>query len=110
MSFPERILCCGGPILSIDEDTSLVMSHRVLDGAKQTSPDALTVICPFCNVLFNEYQQTIGERYGTEYDMPVFFLPQILALAMGFEPKEIRIKKKSARYKKFFEKFEEGKQ
>ncbi len=109
IDFPERILCCGGPILAIDEESSANMTKRVLDGAKAASPDALAVICPFCNVMYSEYQPAIGKKHNVEYNMPVFFLTQILGLAMGFEPKEMRIKKKSERYSSFFEKFEAGK-
>jgi len=105
--YPERILCCGGPILAIDENASMSMSRRVLDGAKRGLCDAGTVVCPFCNVMFNEYQPAIGEKYGIEYDIPIFYLTQILGLAMGFKPRELRLKAKSARYKKFFEKFKE---
>jgi len=110
VDYPERILCCGGPILAIDEASSSEMSRRVLDGAKSRAPDALTVICPFCNVMYSEYQPTIGEKYNIEYNMPVFFLPQLLGLAMGFKPKEVRIKRKSERYRNFFNKLEEGQQ
>jgi heterodisulfide reductase subunit B2 len=110
VDYPERILCCGGPILAISEESSSDMSKRVLDGAKAKNPDALTVICPFCNVMYSEYQSTIGEQYGIQYDMPVFFLPQLLALGMGFKPKELRIKRKSERYRAFFKKLEEGHQ
>lgn len=110
VDYPERILCCGGPILAISEESSSEMSRRVLDGAKAKDPDALTVICPFCNVMYSEYQAAIGEQYNVEYNMPVFFLPQLLALGMGFDPKELRIKKKSDRYRDFFKKLEEGRQ
>ncbi len=110
VDYPERILCCGGPILAIDEDSSSEMTRRILDGAKSRKPDALTVVCPFCNVMASEYQQTIGEKYNVEYDMPVFFLTQLLGLGMGFKPKELRLKRKSERYKAFFKKLEGGQQ
>ena len=110
IDYPERILCCGGPILAISEDSSSEMAKRVLDGAKAKEPDALTVICPFCNVMYSEYQSAIGEKHGVEYNMPVFFLPQLLGIAMGFNPKDLRIKRKSERYRDFFKKLEEGQQ
>lgn len=108
VDYPERILCCGGPILAIDEESTMSMARRALDGAKRGESDAGIVICPFCNVMFNEYQQTIGEKFGVEYDIPIFFLPQILGLALGFSPRELRIKKRSSRYKGFFKKMEGG--
>jgi heterodisulfide reductase subunit B len=105
VDFPEKTLCCGGPILAIDENASKGMTQKVLDAVTENKSDAIVVVCPFCYVMFDEYQSVIGKEIGAEYNIPVFFLTQILGLALGFEPKELGLRTKG-RYKKFFEKLE----
>ncbi len=107
IQYKDKMQCCGGGILSFDEETPMKMVKQKLDHIKTAKADAITLICPFCNVMYDEYQPTIAEKYETEYDIPVLFYPQLLGLAMGLDPKkELAIKKNRVRVKPLLEKLE----
>lgn len=87
--------CCGGAILAVDEETSVKMVKEKLIHVHEANADVMAVHCPFCNVMYSEYQK--DPRMELDFKIPVVFTPQILGLAMGFEPKPLGMKKKVAK-------------
>jgi heterodisulfide reductase subunit B len=87
--------CCGGAILAVNEETSVKMVREKLIHINEANADVLSVHCPFCNVMYSEYQK--DPRIDIDFKLPVVFTPQILGLAMGFDPKELGMKKKVAK-------------
>lgn len=81
--------CCGGALLAIDESISLQMSRSKLEHVKESGADAINVVCPFCSVMYDDSQRRIERTFGTEYNIPVLYYPQILGLAVGLEPEAI---------------------
>jgi heterodisulfide reductase subunit B len=94
--------CCGGAILAVNEETSIKMVREKLVHVHEAQGDVMAVHCPFCNVMYSEYQK--DPRIEIDFKIPVIFTPQILGLAMGYTPKELGMKKKIA--KMFLEKDE----
>jgi heterodisulfide reductase subunit B len=84
--------CCGGAILAVDEETSVKMVREKLVHVHDANADAMTVHCPFCMVMYSEYQK--DPNINIDFKMPVVFTPQILGLAMGYTPKELGMRKK----------------
>jgi heterodisulfide reductase subunit B len=87
--------CCGGAILAVDEETSVEMVKEKIIHVHDAEADMMTVHCPFCMVMYSEYQK--DPRMELDYKIPVVFTPQILGLAMGYEPKKLGMKKKVAK-------------
>ncbi len=110
LDFPEKILCCGGAILAIDENASMGMTHIVLDSVKSLEADAMVTICPFCHLMYDEYQATIGTKYGKDYNIPTLFFTQLLGLAFGHNPKELGMKFNAVRTKDLVKKITGGEQ
>ncbi len=86
--------CCGGAILAVDEETSISMVREKLINVHEAHADVLAVHCPFCNVMYSEYQK--DPRIDIDFKIPVIFTPQILGLALGFDAKQLGMKKKIA--------------
>lgn len=86
--YKNRLQCCGGGILSISEDTSVKMVKEKLDNIKTAEADAMTLLCPFCSIMYDEYQPTIETSFDAEYNIPVLFYSQLLGIAMGLDPKK----------------------
>lgn len=84
--------CCGGAILAVNEETSVKMVREKLIHVNDAQADVLGVHCPFCSIMYSEYQN--DPRIDLDFKIPVVFTPQILGLAMGFSPKEVGLKKK----------------
>jgi heterodisulfide reductase subunit B len=106
IDYPEKILCCGGAILAIDENASMGMTQIVLDAIKSHDADAIATICPFCHVMYDEYQQSIGNKNNTEYEIPTLFFTQLLGLAFGHDRKELGLKYNAVNTKSLITKIE----
>lgn len=89
VDYRDKKRCCGGPLLPVEEKTSLAVAKQKLDDVKESGADAISLVCPFCAVMYDSNQKGIASEFETEYDLPVLYLPQILGIAMGFDRKEL---------------------
>lgn len=92
ISYENKLQCCGGGVLAIDEKVALAVAHSKLESIRVHQADAMVLLCPFCNIMYESNQRKIEKVYGTEYKLPILFYPQLLGLAMGIEPDELGIK------------------
>jgi heterodisulfide reductase subunit B len=93
IDYENRKNCCGGAIIAVDEETAVKMVKEKLININAAGAEMLAVQCPYCNVMYGEYQK--DERMNLEFKLPLVFLPQILGLAMGFDgKKDLGMKKK----------------
>ena len=107
ISYKDKLQCCGGGILAVSENTSMDMVKQKLDHLKEVEADALIVICPFCDIMYDEYQPTIGAKADVKYDIPVLYYTQLLGLAMGFHPrKDLAVNKNQVKVKPLLKKIE----
>ena len=89
VKYETKKYCCGGAILGVEESTALGLSGRKLQDVLAIEADALISICPFCSVLYEDNQKKVEEQLETEINLPVLFYPQVLGLAMGYDPKDL---------------------
>jgi heterodisulfide reductase subunit B len=89
IDYGGKEVCCGGPVLPVDEKTALSVAKGKLDAVVDAGADALCLVCPFCAVMYDSTQKSIENQFGTSYKLPVLYLPQILGLAMGYDRKEL---------------------
>ena len=80
--------CCGGDILAIEEKTATKVVNSKLKDIQYVGAEAMVLHCPFCSIMYDEYQATIEETFNEVYKLPVLFLPQVVGLAMGMDPKK----------------------
>lgn len=87
--YEDRNQCCGGGILGIEEQTALALPKKKLDHVQAVGAEALIVICPFCDIMYELNQRRIEKLYQTQYRLPILYYPQLLGLALGFVPHEL---------------------
>ena len=87
VDFKDKMACCGAALLAVDEKTSVNMTKYKLDNIKAAGAEGMVSQCPFCGIMYDVYQNTIGE-----YNLPVLYLPQLLGVAFGIDPKELGFK------------------
>jgi heterodisulfide reductase subunit B len=87
--YEEKLACCGGALLAVDEGLALKISKKKLDNLKANQVDAIVLICPFCSIMYESNQRKIETTFQTEYHLPVLYYPQILGLALGMAPNEL---------------------
>jgi len=83
---PNKMSCCGGGILNIDESVAVEMTKMKLVSLSSKDVDALLLICPFCGIMYSRYQRLIMKE-GKE--IPVIYYPQLLGLALRLNPDEL---------------------
>ena len=89
VDYENKRECCGGGLLAIDENISLQMSRDKLEHVKESGADAMSLVCPFCSVMYDDNQRKIERTFGVEYNIPVLYYPQVLGLAVGLDPEEL---------------------
>ena len=83
--------CCGAGMTMADEDTVLDLSHKILGDAARHGANCLVVACPMCHVNLDMKQSDIERRYGVRHDLVVYYLSDLVGLALGLDEHSLGI-------------------
>ena len=83
--------CCGFHVVLTEERVALGMSGRHLTRAKAGGADCMVTPCPLCHTVLDAYQPNTEHQLGTRIGLPVLHVSQLVGLAMGIEPKRLRL-------------------
>jgi succinate dehydrogenase / fumarate reductase cytochrome b subunit len=83
--------CCGFPMLTFNRDKALAMGGNHILEAKDKGADLLVTPCPLCHLNLDGQQPDAARVLKKDIGVPIFHLPQLLGLAFGFEPEELRL-------------------
>jgi heterodisulfide reductase subunit B len=86
-----RTECCGAGMTMANEDTVLELSHRILSDAQQHGANCLVTACPMCHVNLDMKQRDIERRYAVRHNLTVYYLSDLVGLALGIAPEELGI-------------------
>lgn len=89
VDYDAKRQCCGGAVLGVNESLSLALSNKTLASIKKSGADLMTLICPFCDVMYELNQKKIESTFNASYGIPVLYYTQLLGLALGFAPDEV---------------------
>lgn len=106
VDFPGKTRCCGFPILTINEKNSVQMVANHTASAKQLGADALVTPCPLCHLNLDGYQPSAMRQTQQDINIPIIHLPQLVGLAMGFDPKELGLSRHIISTKKVLSKIQ----
>jgi succinate dehydrogenase / fumarate reductase cytochrome b subunit len=81
--------CCGFPVITMNKKTSLTQAGRHLGDAIDAGADALVTPCPLCHLNLDLQQPEASKYVDRDLGIPVLHFPQLVGLALGFEPKEL---------------------
>ncbi len=95
--------CCGGAVLAFDEETASELAKAKLLNVKEAGAKAMVVICPFCSVMYDDGQKSIEKKYELQLGIPVLFLPQLIGLALGLDPKSLGLNLNTVKTKQLLE-------
>ncbi len=83
--------CCGFPILTINRENSLKQTGNHIHEAQDHGADALVSPCPLCHLNLDAQQPAAKAVIKHDIDLPILHLPQMIGLALGIEPKDLRL-------------------
>ena len=81
--------CCGFPIVTMNRETSLRQAGTHIGDALDADADCLVTPCPLCHLNLDMQQPEAAKIVGRELGLAVLHLPQLIGLALGFEPKQL---------------------
>ncbi|MEN6452150.1 MAG: CoB--CoM heterodisulfide reductase iron-sulfur subunit B family protein [Thermoguttaceae bacterium] len=83
--------CCGAGMTMADEDIVLGLSHKILSNAKEHNANCMVVACPMCHVNLDMKQPDIERRFGCRHDLTVYYLSDLVGLALGLDERSLGI-------------------
>jgi len=95
----DKKRCCGGAILAVDEKVAIATARAKLQDVKNSDANAMTLVCPFCNVMYDDNQRKVESTFNEKYGIPVLNLPQVIGLAFGIDEKELGLRQNRVRTK-----------
>ncbi len=89
VDYPEKLDCCGG-ILQINlPESALTKTGQKLKAVQEHGFDGFVDVCPWCHKMFDSRQSKAGETVAAKLDVPVFYLTQLLGLALGVKKEKL---------------------
>lgn len=83
--------CCGmGAMRSTDQERSFgLLKEKLISMKEEVNPDMIVTTCSSCYLQFDSAQKIMQEKGDIDFQIPVFYYTQLLALCMGFDPQNV---------------------
>ena len=85
--------CCGFPVITMNKETSLTQAGTHIGDAIDAGADCLVTPCPLCHLNLDMQQPEAAKVVNRDLGLAVLHLPQLVGLALGFEPKQLGMPK-----------------
>jgi heterodisulfide reductase subunit B len=93
VDFDYKTECCGASFSISDTEIVESLSGKILEVAKESGAHMIVVACPLCQSNLDMRQPDIEKHLGKNFDLPVMYFTQLMALAFGINEKELRLPK-----------------
>jgi succinate dehydrogenase cytochrome b subunit len=91
IDYSGRTECCGFHTAAHDERVAIKLTGQHIKSARSGGAKAMVTPCPLCHTVLDGFQREIEKDIGETLDMPVLHLPQLVGLALGLTPEELRL-------------------
>jgi succinate dehydrogenase / fumarate reductase cytochrome b subunit len=91
IDYSGRTECCGFHTAAHDERIAIKLTGQHILSAKTNGAKAMVTPCPLCHTVLDGFQKEIEQDLAQRLDMPVLHLPQLIGLALGLSPEELRL-------------------
>ena len=81
--------CCGGALSLTQTPLALELTKKILQNARDCGAEAVAAVCPLCHVNLDAPQRQLN----LDFELPVLYLTQLMALAFGLGEKKAALSK-----------------
>ena len=75
--------CCGGSLAVTRTDLVRKLSGDLFEAAREAGAECIVTDCPMCQSNLDSRQAEIEAQRGQPYNLPVFYLTELMSLAFG---------------------------
>lgn len=93
IDWSHKTECCGAAMVTARPDVGNRMLYRVLKDAKESGAECIVTACPLCMLNLDMRQAAIEKQFQEKFDLPIYYVTELLALACGDAPKTVGIEK-----------------
>lgn len=93
VSWSCKTECCGGSLAFPKTEIVLDLGMKIFRSAQNAGADCIVVACPLCHANLDMRQKQINKIYGTDFRMPVFYITQLIGLALNIKADELGVNK-----------------
>ncbi len=105
VDYDEEALCCGSGVGNMEEEPSMQILANKLQSAINAGAEAFVVICPACFQQLDSNQKKAEGVSGGNFGLPILYITELFALAMGANPDNIGVRFHRSRLTAFLERF-----
>lgn len=91
--YPCKVRCCGGMLMTTEQDIALKLNLSLLQGAADNDADVVATACPLCQMNLEAYQGRINRAFGENFRLPVVYFTHLVGLALGIAPEKMGMDK-----------------
>jgi len=105
VDFATKLECCGFCARLQEEIGEKLVEEKMTELCElEEEVDALIAVCPACTTQYDRKEKIIARKTGKELDIPVLYLAEIMAVALGVELEDLSLKQRSVKPNKLIEK------
>ncbi len=105
VDFATKLECCGYCARLQEEIGENLVEEKMTELCElEEEVDALIAVCPACTTQIDRKEKIVARKKGKELDIPVLYLAEIMAIALGVELEDLSLKQRSVKPNKLIEK------
>jgi len=105
VDFATKLECCGFCARLQEEIGEKLVEEKMTELCElEVEVDALIAVCPACTTQYDRKEKIIARKTGKKLDIPVLYLAEIMAVALGVELEDLSLKQRSVKPYKLIEK------
>ncbi|MHA1683360.1 MAG: CoB--CoM heterodisulfide reductase iron-sulfur subunit B family protein [Promethearchaeota archaeon] len=92
IDYTEKLLCCGHGVANESNQIATSMNQKKYSSMTAAGAHVIVVLCPSCYLRLEGGQRDVKKQFEEVYKIPVLYLTDLLALALGHSGDEIGLK------------------
>jgi len=105
IDFANKLECCGFCARLQDEIGDKLVEDKMTELCElDDEVDGMIAVCPACVTQYDRKERMIARKKGKELDIPVLYLPEIMAVALGVALEDLKLTQRSVKPNKLIEK------
>lgn len=84
-----KVHCCGASASIYDPEIALNLMATIMGDALARGANCIVTTCPMCQMNMDAHQNRFCQKHGIEKRLPIYFITELLGIAMGLSQKEL---------------------